>query len=200
MENFFKIRADKQEHIINAAIKVFGRQGYKKASVADIAQEAGITKGMITYYFGSKRTLYVYLLDACKATLVQSLDGRLTPEITDFFERIKIFMDIQLSAIKAFPAIVSFMTSLFKENDPEVVDEIEKAFDSEFAEINQMLLAGSDMTKFKDGVDTARICQLVLWSVGGFMEALYETTQKGDIDKAAADFNGCMDIMREAFY
>lgn len=46
--------ADKRGAILEAAIDVFVRDGFEAASVADIAQEAGVAKGTIYLYFESK--------------------------------------------------------------------------------------------------------------------------------------------------
>jgi AcrR family transcriptional regulator len=86
MEQFFKIRAEKQNHIVDSAFSVFGRQGYRKASLSDIARKAGITKSMITYYFGSKKTLYLYLVGVSKSLLIEAIKDNISSKATDFFE------------------------------------------------------------------------------------------------------------------
>ena len=110
LEKFFKLRAEKQEHIINAALTVFGRNGYKKASIADIAGEAGIAKGMVTYYFGSKKNLYLYLSQLCGRLLIQEVGGGIKQDVSDFFDRIKTAADIKIGLMKKHPAIISFLT------------------------------------------------------------------------------------------
>ena len=49
--------------MINAALKVFAKNGYKHASTDDIVKEAGISKGLLFHYFVSKMGLYSFLLD-----------------------------------------------------------------------------------------------------------------------------------------
>lgn len=55
LERFFRLSEEKQNSIIDAALKAFGINGYKKTSVSDIAAEAGISKAMVFHYFGTKR-------------------------------------------------------------------------------------------------------------------------------------------------
>ena len=45
---------DKRRRIIDGAIKVLGRKGYQYATVAEIAAEAGVSKGLVHVYFQSK--------------------------------------------------------------------------------------------------------------------------------------------------
>ena len=49
---------NKHELIINAAIKVFARDGLEKGKIADIANEAGIGKGTVYEYFRSKEEIF----------------------------------------------------------------------------------------------------------------------------------------------
>ncbi len=49
--------------ILEAAIKLFSSRGYNKASVDDICQEAGISKGAFYHHFKSKQALFLALLD-----------------------------------------------------------------------------------------------------------------------------------------
>ena len=49
--------ADKREHILITAERLFGEKGFDGTSVRDIAQSAGVNLAMISYYFGSKEKL-----------------------------------------------------------------------------------------------------------------------------------------------
>ena len=49
---------DKKQLIIEAAIRVFARDGLEKGKIADIAKEAGIGKGTIYEYFRSKNEIF----------------------------------------------------------------------------------------------------------------------------------------------
>ena len=45
---------DKQRQILEAAIRVFARQGFHSTRVSDIADEAGVAYGLVYHYFSSK--------------------------------------------------------------------------------------------------------------------------------------------------
>lgn len=49
--------------ILDAAEQVFARHGYRGASVQAIAEVAGLPKSNVLYYVGSKRQLYITLLE-----------------------------------------------------------------------------------------------------------------------------------------
>ena len=46
--------AEKRRIILDAAVRVFARQGFHSARVSDIANEAGVAYGLVYHYFGSK--------------------------------------------------------------------------------------------------------------------------------------------------
>jgi len=199
LDNFFKIRAEKQEHIINAAFKAFGKQGYKKASVADIAEAAGITKGMITYYFGSKKNLYLYLAELGNLRLIRATMENIPPGITDFFGKIKRVMDIQISAVKEHPALISFVNSIFYETDPEVADIIEELFTTELTQFDEYMLDESGFSQFKPGFDPKILCKFIVWANNGFLDELFECSDQNR-DALVAEFYQCLDLMQECFY
>ena len=46
--------ADRRRQILDAAVRVFARQGFHTCRVADIADEAGVAYGLVYHYFRSK--------------------------------------------------------------------------------------------------------------------------------------------------
>jgi AcrR family transcriptional regulator len=56
-------RTQTRERIVRAAETVFARRGYHGASVDEIAEEAGYSKGALYYNFATKEELFLALLD-----------------------------------------------------------------------------------------------------------------------------------------
>lgn len=56
-------RRRNEREILAAAERVFARYGYRGASLQAIAEQAGLPKSNVLYYMGSKRGLYVRLLE-----------------------------------------------------------------------------------------------------------------------------------------
>lgn len=50
-------QADRRRQILDAAVKVFARNGFHRARVGDIAEEAGVAYGLVYHYFSSKEAL-----------------------------------------------------------------------------------------------------------------------------------------------
>lgn len=54
-----------REKIISAAMKVFSKYGFFKAPVHLIAEEAGVSKGLIFWYFRNKQNLIIEVAKRC---------------------------------------------------------------------------------------------------------------------------------------
>ncbi|MCP2168909.1 TetR/AcrR family transcriptional regulator [Goodfellowiella coeruleoviolacea] len=49
---------DRRAHVLDAALLVFARYGYRKASMDDVAKAAGISRPGLYFYFASKQELF----------------------------------------------------------------------------------------------------------------------------------------------
>lgn len=58
-----KVVEDRREQILDAAIRIFAQKGFVRATNRDVAHEAGITTGLIYYYFKSKEDLLKAVLE-----------------------------------------------------------------------------------------------------------------------------------------
>jgi TetR/AcrR family fatty acid metabolism transcriptional regulator len=78
-----KQAVDKRRIILDAAVRVFAREGFHTCRVSDIADEAGVAYGLVYHYFKSKDqvldTLFLerwdVLLEAIRQTDAQELPG-----------------------------------------------------------------------------------------------------------------------------
>ncbi len=50
---------ERREQILACAIKLFGERPYSAVSTTELAQQAGVARGLINHYFGTKRDLYL---------------------------------------------------------------------------------------------------------------------------------------------
>ena len=57
--------AERRAAILHAGAKVFSEKGYERATIADIAQEMGVSKGVVYYLFRSKEeVIFEIMVDA----------------------------------------------------------------------------------------------------------------------------------------
>jgi len=200
MENFFKIRAEKQEHIINAAFAVFGRQGYKKASVADIAEAAGIAKGMVTYYFGSKKNLYLHLAQMGQKTLMEKIGQYFDMNVRDYFDKIKMGTQMKADILREHPALLQFFVSMYYEKDKEVAAEIKVIVDDSTMIGNRILMEETDISKFREDFDPETIGKFIHWAGNGLVMDLQLAENADKFEEFEQEFYKLLEVMKAIFY
>lgn len=62
----------KRQQIIDRAAELFAKQGYAATGIAEIGEVAGLAKGALYYYIGSKENLLVEIQDRVLRPLLQS--------------------------------------------------------------------------------------------------------------------------------
>ena len=200
MENFINPHAEEQTVLINAAMNIFGKNGYKKASVADIAKEAGLAKGMINYYFGSKKNLYFYLAELCGRNFAEEMGKNYDPTVTDFFDNLKMMTRIKISLIKTHPGIFMFLTSFYLEQDEEVRDGIKEYMAKSMKMREQLIFKDVDVSKFKDDVDPKLIDKLLVWAGEGMANNMKQGLEYEQIEGFTNELFACLDLMKKHFY
>ena len=83
-EKFLKLPEEKQRKIIYAAIRVFAEKEYRYASTDRMAELAGISKGLLFFYFKNKKSLYLYVYDHLIGLIVRQLEDMDFKEEHDF--------------------------------------------------------------------------------------------------------------------
>ena len=65
--------APKQAHIIRSAYKVMGEKGLGRLSLQDVADDAGVSKAILPYYFDSKENLILLTMRWVLARIAQRI-------------------------------------------------------------------------------------------------------------------------------
>nr|WP_042193517.1 TetR/AcrR family transcriptional regulator [Kibdelosporangium sp. MJ126-NF4] len=86
----------RREQILVCAIRLFSERPYPVVSTTDIAQEAGVARGLINHYFGTKRDLYLEVVrrmvtipsSAPQALPPGTLEERIDASVSWFLDRV----------------------------------------------------------------------------------------------------------------
>lgn len=95
--------------IMESAIKLFSTNGFNKASVDDICEEAGISKGAFYHHFKSKQELFLALLDGWLAAIDSAIEAsrdKTAPET--FTQMTEAFPYIFETAGEGLPMFLEF--------------------------------------------------------------------------------------------
>jgi len=199
LEKFLSQPEEKQKNIIDAALATFGRMGYKKASMNDIATAAGISKGLVFHYFGSKKALYLYLAEISGTIFLSEMKSRFDKNISDFFDRIKLATEIKMSVMKKYPALLLFLGSMYYETDEEVADSIKEILAQSEEIRSGLAFDGMDASKFKEGIDPQLVVNILVRFSEGYVSNSPDMAAL-DIEKLLSEFEACLDLMKNNFY
>lgn len=102
--------------LLGAAERVFGEQGFERASIVEITRTAGVAQGTFYVYFESKHSVYAQLVD----TLGKMLRQRLAEAVSDLETR----MQVEEAGFEAFLEFIQEHRHLYKiVRQAEFVDE-----------------------------------------------------------------------------
>jgi AcrR family transcriptional regulator len=192
---------EKRERVISAAMTVFAAHGYRKASVADIAKAAGISKAMVFTYFGSKSRLYVYLAQLTVRLAMgkfKEAESNLLGE-RDFFERILLSVRLKVSIMTLNRAMLDFSASMFFERDSEVRPEIEPLLTETYRMRSAFLEADIDISKFRNPGDMAKLSMMTEWLSNGCAD--YWNIHPGQsLEEYLSVFDNCLLALKKHYY
>ena len=158
-EKFFDLKKEKQDRMINAALKIFAKNGYRHASTDDMVAEAGISKGLLFHYFENKLGLYTFLYNYSVRFMVLELSGCGAGE-NDFFELIKRREAAKMQALKKYPYMQLFIDSVRYEEVAEALCATEEK-KNVLPEALESLMKGADTSRFKPEVKLQKLNRLI---------------------------------------
>lgn len=88
--------AERASQILDAAVEVFARKGYQRATTKEIAAVAGVAEGTIYNYFRSKRELLIAIV----SRLAETVPPLFTRQVSDERERIAAIIRNRFEALE----------------------------------------------------------------------------------------------------
>ncbi len=108
--------------ILNAAKGIFQRKGMAAARMQEIADEAGINKSMLHYYYRSKQLLFEAVFKSAFSTLAPQLNEIINAD-NSLFDKIINFTQNYISFIVKHPYLPNFIIQELNMN-PEFVEKL----------------------------------------------------------------------------
>lgn len=110
-----KSTEERREEIVDALLRVMADQGYAKATIQRIADEAGLTAGLIHYHFKSKQEILLALLEQLTELQASRNDAWVNPG-ADPTERVRsVVLSFLRVGQKADPEAVSSWVTITAE-------------------------------------------------------------------------------------
>ena len=168
-EKFFDLNSEKQDRMINASLHHFAVNGYKHASTDEIIKEAGISKGLLFHYFGSKQGLYEFLLDYSVRYLLFEYN-RVIEDETEYFAFHEKLETAKLGVLRNYPYMYGFINRATKETQLSILDASKEAL-NKYTETMQNYKNKLVLPNLKFGVDMTHVENLIAFTIKGLTDS-----------------------------
>lgn len=153
--------------MLNAALKIFAQRGYRHASTDDIVREAGISKGLLFHYFGSKIGVYTFIYDYSVRYMVLEL-GNVSGDVTELFELIRQVEAACMRAMREYPYIMQFLYRSMSEDVSEALIAVEEKRNL-LTETYDLIYSRADYSMLPEGVDGEKLRNMMDYTIRGLM-------------------------------
>lgn len=111
------VSEERRTQIITAAIKVFAREGFANSRMDDVSSEAGISKGLLYWYFKSKEEIIIAIADVLFGVEFRkmqeiTIEGQSARSCLEGF--LEIFLEDIRGIMKVVPVIYEFYALAFR--------------------------------------------------------------------------------------
>ncbi|HYE83389.1 MAG TPA: TetR/AcrR family transcriptional regulator [Clostridia bacterium] len=202
---FLKLEPEKQERILNAAMKEFAKKGYDDASTNEIVKEANIGKGRLFHYFNTKKELFLYLYDYSMEIIKTEYFDMVAVGERDIFARLRQAYFLKMDMYKKHPWMFDFVKIVVYTDSEQVKEDIKKRSEAFQASGYGDLFENIDESKFKDGIDVQKAKDLIFWAIGGYGNKVLEDVKELEInqldnDGILVEFDAYLEVLRKCFY
>ncbi len=94
------VAAERKDQIVRATVECITKHGYNNFSMQDVARTAGVSKGIIHYYFLNKDDLMMSVLDRVagdiESVLAEGMSKKDSP-----LEKLRIFVSVSFNVVRS---------------------------------------------------------------------------------------------------
>lgn len=176
-DKFFDLKKEKQDRMINAALKVFAKYGYGHASTDDIVREAAISKGLLFHYFESKLGTYAFVYQYSVRYVILELGtagiGKKETGKKDIFTIARQLEQARWQILKGYPYLLGFLKKADGEEVSEALAETE-SMKEKLRETVEKIKDSIDPEGLPAGTDVNRLFSVLQFTMDGLMKEQFD--------------------------
>ena len=196
------IEDEKRQRIITAAMQEF-MKGYRNARTDKIVKYAGISKGLLFHYFGTKKDLFFFLFQYA----IEIIGGEYKTrrfESRDFIDNIWHLSLLARELINKHPLTYGFLASAFFSFQEVFPGELHR-FQNPVEELKQQLLERADRSLIRNDLDPEKALRIILWTVDGYSAELTRLGRKVSdyephYDRIEKELGDYLELLRNVLY
>lgn len=202
-EAFISLDEKRQYEILAAAMGEFAEHGFTQASTNRIVKRAGMSKGMLYYYFENKQTLFDDTLDFALDHIESHMLRDISTGTEGFIERCARLSHKKQVYFNQYPEIARFITSAYFSE--ELDTDQKKRRDHILENRERIIFDNIDLGRFRDDIDHRTSMKLIAWTINGYtreMETMMETEGMAfdHFDEYFEQFDHYLAALRKLYY
>lgn len=167
-EKFFDLSREKQDRMINGALEVFAKNGYKHASTDDMVKAVDVSKGLWFHYFGSKAGLYTFVYGYSVKYMLLELSTVVDANEKDYFEIVKQMEYTKMRVSRNYPYMNLFLDKAMQETDEEILEQT-AADRRMLKEKMDSILKNGELNGVEEKTQRDRIKKMVRYTIDGIV-------------------------------
>lgn len=203
---FSRLKPEKQQRILRAALKEFAQHGYVQGSTNNIVREAGIAKGTLFYYFKSKQELYNYLVEYVLDYIEKEYLVQLDHVEPDFIARYSRAAQVKMECYIKDREILEFLGALYLNEGGDATEEIwQGRLDELYRALTGRMLDHVDTSLFRDDLSPEYVLKITIWAMEGYQNELIAQLRDKDLSKLDMkpywdEFYAFLEVLRRVLY
>ncbi len=162
---------ERKKQLLRCAAKVFARTNYRKARVADIAAEAGISEAAVYRHFPSKKAIFLEALHDIARSVALRLQEEASRE-HDALAAMRAMASTFYNLTAERPDEVRVQVQAISEiHDPEIAESLQRDHLEWMSFLSGLIEKGIEQGKIRKDVDVATLV-MVLDAVAMFIQTL----------------------------
>lgn len=140
-----ELSGDKAQRIVDAMRDSVARRGAAGSTFEHVAREAGVSRGLLHYYFGTKERLLVEVVRRDSELRVERLDARLAPAKT-VDDVVDALVSSLTEVIENEPGFFLLLYELFSagRRNPDIQREVGQLFEKTRSHVSEVLREKDD--------------------------------------------------------
>jgi AcrR family transcriptional regulator len=159
----------KQTDILNAAMAEFCN-GYEKASTDAIVKSAGVSKGLLFHYFGSKKELFLHAYDYAIKTVMAEFYDLINLNERDVLERWRQIALLKMDIMHKYPMIFNFIAHASFPDNEDVKSGILEQRSKLTNDVYPKIFYDIDRTLFREGIDVDAAIRVIVYTIEGYAQ------------------------------
>ena len=158
-------KEDTEKKILDAAESVFYKKGMDGARMQEIADEAGINKSLLHYYYRSKDKLFEMIFKKAISSFVPKMSAIWESDVS-LFEKIELFVAKYTEIFRKKPFIPSFVLHELNRHPARLVNTMREAIGDNRYKFFDAFQSQIDIEVKKGNIKPVKIEHLVVNLIG----------------------------------